>query len=91
MKKGGSFFWGMIIGTMAGFFMGMRMKKKQEEPINNTFKEATEEIKNSLQDLGTKIGEKVNKMKLDLSEKWKQNKIKNDLDKIDHVEDELGT
>ncbi|AFJ90709.1 YtxH domain-containing protein [Blattabacterium sp. (Blaberus giganteus)] len=87
MKKGVSFFWGVILGTMAGLIVGMILNPRKEEKIKNILGKKTEELRDHLQEIGKKIGKKVHKIKLDFEAKWKKNKI----EKMDQVEDELGT
>ncbi|WP_238783900.1 YtxH domain-containing protein [Blattabacterium cuenoti] len=94
MKKGGSFFCGIILGTMAGLIMGIMLSKKKDDKMKNIIGEKTEELRNNLQDISNKIGEQVNKIKSNIEERWKKSKIKNDLnniDQVEQVEDELGT
>ncbi len=87
MKKVGSFFWGVILGTMAGLIVGMILAPKKEEKIKNMLGKKTEELSDSIQEIGKKIGKKVYQIKSNLESKWKKNKI----EKMDKVEDELGT
>ncbi|WP_041936012.1 YtxH domain-containing protein [Blattabacterium sp. (Nauphoeta cinerea)] len=87
MKKGGSFFWGVVLGTMAGLIVGMILTPRKEEKIKNILEKKTEELRNNLQEIGKQIGKKVHKIKSNFESKWKKNKI----EKMDQVEDELGT
>ncbi|WP_185866812.1 YtxH domain-containing protein [Blattabacterium cuenoti] len=87
MKKGGSFFWGVILGTMAGLIVGILLAPRKEDKIRNILGKKTEELRDNLQEISKKIGKKVHKIKSNLEEKWKKNKK----DKMDKVEEELGT
>ncbi|WP_185851207.1 YtxH domain-containing protein [Blattabacterium cuenoti] len=89
MKKGGSFFWGVILGTMAGVILGifLAQKKEKEEKIRNILGKKTEELRDNLHNISKKIGKKVHKLKSKFESKWNKNKI----DKADKVEEELGT
>ncbi len=87
MKKGGSFFWGVILGTMAGLIVGILLAPRKEEKIKNILGKKTEVLRDNFHKISKKIGEKVHKIKSDFEEKWKKKKI----DKMDQVEDELGT
>ncbi|WP_238783811.1 YtxH domain-containing protein [Blattabacterium cuenoti] len=89
MKKVGSFFWGVILGTMAGFVVGILLapKKEKESKIRNILGKKTEELIENLQNISKKIGNQVDQIKSNFEKKWSKNKI----DKMDKVEDELGT
>ncbi|WP_238784211.1 YtxH domain-containing protein [Blattabacterium cuenoti] len=87
MKKGGSFFWGVILGTIAGLIVSVILAPKKEDKIKNILEKKTEELRDNLQEIGKKIGKKVHKIKSNFEAKWKKNKI----EKMDQVEDELGT
>ncbi|WP_185853569.1 YtxH domain-containing protein [Blattabacterium cuenoti] len=89
MKRGGSFFWGVILGTMAGLIMGILLAPKKEEKIKNILEKKTEELRDNLQGISKKIGRKVHQIKSDFEARWKKNKIEKE--KMDQVEDELGT
>ncbi|WP_185858189.1 YtxH domain-containing protein [Blattabacterium cuenoti] len=89
MKKVGSFFWGVVLGTMAGLIAGIILYPKKEEKIKNILEKKTEELRNNLQEISKKIVKKVHKIKSDFENKWKKNKVEK-IDK-DKVEDELGT
>lgn len=89
MKRGGSFFWGVILGTMAGLIMGILLSPRKEEKIKNILGKKTEELRENLQKISKKIGQKVYRIKSDVEARWKKNKM--DKEKIDQVEDELGT
>ncbi|AER40424.1 MAG: YtxH domain-containing protein [Flavobacteriales bacterium] len=89
MKKGGSFFWGFILGTMAGIIVGILLyPQKKEHKIKNILGKKTEELRDNLQEISKKIGKKVHRIKSEFESKWKKNKID---DKNDKVEEELGT
>ncbi|WP_185859547.1 YtxH domain-containing protein [Blattabacterium cuenoti] len=89
MKRGGSFFWGVILGTMAGLIMGILLAPRKEEKIKNILGKKTEELRDNLQEISKKIGQKVHRIKSDFEARWKKNKIEKE--KMDQVEDELGT
>ncbi len=89
MKKGGNFFLGVIIGTMAGLIMGILLAPKKEEKIKNILGKKTEELRDNFQKISKKIGKKVDRIKSNFEERWKKNKIEKE--KMDKVEDELGT
>ncbi|WP_185866243.1 YtxH domain-containing protein [Blattabacterium cuenoti] len=89
MKRGGNFFWGVILGTMAGLIMGILLAPRKEEKIKNILGKKTEELRDNFQKISKKIGERVHRMKSDFEDRWKRNKI--DKEKMDQVEDELGT
>ncbi|WP_185877058.1 YtxH domain-containing protein [Blattabacterium cuenoti] len=94
MKKGGSFFWGVILGTIAGLFMGILLTPRKEEKIKNILEKKTEELRDNLQEISKKFGEKVDQIKSNFGYKWKKYKIEKEKinqDKQDKVEDELGT
>lgn len=65
----------------------MILTPKKEEKIKNILEKKTEELRENLQEIGKKIGKKVHKIKSNFEAKWKKNKI----EKMDQVEDELGT
>ncbi|ACX83894.1 conserved hypothetical protein [Blattabacterium sp. (Periplaneta americana) str. BPLAN] len=87
MKKGGSFFWGVILGTMAGLIVGIFLAPRKEDKIRNILGKKTEELRDNLQEISKKIGKKVHRIKSNFEAKWKKNKK----DKMDKVEEELGT
>ncbi|WP_238784079.1 YtxH domain-containing protein [Blattabacterium cuenoti] len=87
MKKGGSFFWGVILGTMAGLIVGFLLATRKEDKIRNILGKKTEELRDNLQEISKKIGKKVHRIKSNFEEKWKKNKK----DQMDKVEEELGT
>ncbi|WP_238784627.1 YtxH domain-containing protein [Blattabacterium cuenoti] len=87
MKKGGSFFWGLILGTMTGLIVGILLAPRKEDKIKNILGKKTEELRENLQEISKKIGKQVHKIKSNFEAKWKKNKI----DKMDQVEEELGT
>ncbi|WP_185872444.1 YtxH domain-containing protein [Blattabacterium cuenoti] len=89
MKRGGNFFWGFLIGTMAGLVMGIMFIPRKEEKIKNILGEKKEELKDNFQEISKKIGKKVDQIKSNFEKMWKKNKI--DKEKIDQIEDELGT
>ncbi|WP_185870722.1 YtxH domain-containing protein [Blattabacterium cuenoti] len=93
MKRVGSFFWGVILGTMAGIVVGILLAPKKESKIRNILGKKTEELRENLQEIRKKIGNKVHKIKSDFEKKWSKNKIDNKMnqEKMDQVEDELGT
>ncbi|WP_185864685.1 YtxH domain-containing protein [Blattabacterium cuenoti] len=88
MKRGGNFFWGIILGSMAGLIIGMMLTQKKEQKIRNILGKKTEELRNNFQEFRKKIGEEVYKIKSNIGKKWKNKIEKIDQDK---VENELGT
>ncbi|WP_185874069.1 YtxH domain-containing protein [Blattabacterium cuenoti] len=86
MKKGGNFFLGVILGTMTGLIIGILLSPKKESKIKNIIGKKTEKLRDNLQKISKKIGKKIHKIKSNFEEKWK-----NKIDKMDQVEEELGT
>ncbi|WP_185882611.1 YtxH domain-containing protein [Blattabacterium cuenoti] len=89
MKKNGNFIFGVIFGSLAVLILSKFFSSKsKEDKMINMFGETTEKIKENFKDLVKNFGKIVKEMKSNLE----HNKCnKNQTDKIDQVEEELGT
>ncbi|WP_185872950.1 YtxH domain-containing protein [Blattabacterium cuenoti] len=91
MKKNGNFIFGVIFGSLAVLILSKFFSSKsKEDKMINMFGETTEKIKENFKELVKKFGKIVKEMKYN----FEHNKCcskKNKTDKIDQVEEELGT
>lgn len=90
MSKNGNSLGSFIMGALLGWAAGMMLAPEKGSKVRKKMGRKAEELKDMLGDVTKNLSRKAQNMKSELETKWVRAK-NSAADKIDRIEDELGT